>query len=73
MKINNAVIITEIGKPILMKIEELKDFSGNSVFCRSEISSKMNLALEDLAGRLGKCDSAPADTRRSAMKQELVD
>ncbi len=72
MQIRNAVIITEDDSPIRMTIEELDDFSGNVVFCRSQLSSDIAEVIDELRGRSGKVDASTANFRGMPMKPELI-
>ncbi len=50
MQIRNAVIITEDDHPIKMTLEELDDFSGNVVFCRSRLPDSVANVVDELRG-----------------------
>ena len=72
MQIRNAVIITEDDSPIRMSLEELSDFSGNVVFCRSQLSSDIAEFVDEFRGRSGKVDASTANFREATMKDELI-
>ena len=61
MQIRNAVILTHDEQPIRMSLDELRDFTGNVVFCRSRLSLENTGIVAELVGRPTEVYAAASD------------
>ena len=72
MEIRNAVILTRDDQPVLMSLDELRNFTGNVVFCRSRLSAEAVAMIDDLTRQLRETDTASPDGCRMPVEMKLI-
>ena len=72
MIIRNAVIITEEHSPVQMRLDELPNFTGNVVLCRSRLSPAALAHMASVAFASREIDATAPDFSGATVQPELI-
>ena len=72
MVVRNALIITDDNSVLSMGVNELKSFSGNTVFYLPRLTPEVRKQLAGVTGWSGNIDAATPNLCRPLVDEKLV-